>query len=255
VLAVVIYIGIGMVIGLPDGTDTNQVAQVISGGVAEKAGLKAGDRLMAINDERTSDSKRLRERIYSSPSKPVVLTVERDGRLIRLSAVPKPTQVPDDKKSSGTKTVGTIGFYFQPVLKRVGPFTAVWAGTRHAWLTTKDMVLTLADMVRGRAEGGLGGPVAVMRVTGETAQSQGAHGVFLLAAMLSLNIGLLNLLPLPALDGGWIFFLIFEALRGRKLNPAKQAMVQYVGLVVILILMLMVTFKDISNWVMGQGPR
>lgn len=248
VLATLIYIGLGMFVGIPDGTVTNRVERVIPGERASVAGLRHGDSIVGVNELRATDVRKLREAIEKSPGKPLRLTVERNGKLIRLNVTPKPTR-------EGSSTVGRIGIEFEATLVRVGPITAIVEGVKQAYSTTMAMVKGLLDLVSGRAAGDVGGPVAVMRITGEVAKTGGLAAVFGLAAFLSLNIGLLNLLPFPALDGARIVFLLWEGVRREKLNPAREAMVHYVGLVLLLMLMLAVTFKDISNWVMGQMPH
>jgi regulator of sigma E protease len=109
---------------------------------------------------------------------------------------------------------------------------------------TVDLVASLGRMVTGRIEPELTGPVGIFKMVGQSA-NQGIQYLLILAAILNINLGLLNFLPIPILDGGWLLFLILEGLRGRPLEPEHQGLAQFIGLALLILLMVFATYRDI----------
>ena len=123
---------------------------------------------------------------------------------------------------------------------------AIKLGFQQTYLFTKEILVTLAAMIMGKTAVELSGPVGIVTVIGE-ATTYGLMNVLLLTAYLSVNLGLLNLLPIPALDGSRIVFLTIEGLRGKPFDRDKEGMVHAIGLMLLLGLMVLVTYQDITR--------
>jgi regulator of sigma E protease len=146
--------------------------------------------------------------------------------------------------------VGRIGIAFTPVIERMNPIRALGFGAGQIWVIARETVEGLGKMIVGRIgfKDNIGGPVMILQQTGERAQQGGVLGLVDWAAMLSINLGIFNLLPIPALDGGRLLFLLIEAVRlGRRVDPKKEAYVHMAGFVLLLLFIVTVTFNDLSR--------
>jgi regulator of sigma E protease len=184
--------------------------------------------------------------VHASAGRPLTITVDRGGKSVDLRVTPRLTD-------SG---VGQIGVRLQgmgePVYRRVGVLAAVAYGADTTLRWTRETVLGVGRMLYDReARESVGGPVAIARVAGR-AFRDGAVTFFTFLAAISVNLGVLNLLPLLVVDGGHIALLLLEWVRGRKLQPSLQVSIQVVGMVLILLGMAMLTVRDINNWVGGK---
>ena len=252
VLAALLFCALGMFIGTPTGEVTNRVDLVMPNMPAAQAGLKAGDLVVGVEDVRVSaettsaaEVEKLRKRIEASPGRPIRVALLREGKPLEITLTPNST------KEEG-KAVGRIGVSFTPVMQRVGPIQALSMGVTQTAKMSRDMLKGLGMLFTGRAKtDDIGGPVAIFKHTGDVARTGFANLVGF-AAMLSINLGILNLLPIPALDGGRLIFLILEAMRLR-VDPKKEAYVHAVGMVFLLLLILMITFKDLGLNKLIQG--
>jgi regulator of sigma E protease len=243
VLAAFIFCLMGMFIGYPVGS-TNKIDEVIPKTPAASAGLKPGDRIVGVADLRTSDVSRLRTAIESHPGEKIQLLIQRGGESLTRPITPS------TEKEDG-KTVGRIGIAFGQSYERVNPIKAVGLGVTQTYDMTAGMIEGIVLMIRGKVQGGVGGPAAIFEATGREAK-KGTANLMGFAAMLSINLGIINLLPIPALDGGRLLFLLLEALRrGRRVDPKKEAYVHFVGLVLILLFMVVITYHDIKNIIHG----
>ena len=172
--------------------------------------------------------------------------IRRDGKFIRLPATPRSAS-----DGSGTApSVGRLGI--RPHLdhlefERQDPITAIWVGVERTAILTYRILSYIGDMITGdRSTDDLGGPLRIAKISGEMAQL-GLSQVILLMAMLSVNLGLINLFPIPMLDGGHLAFYAAEAVRGRPLGQTAQEYGFRFGLILVLLLVVFVTWNDLVH--------
>lgn len=217
---------------------------VQSGSPAAAAGLVPRDVLISIDDRRITDDRVLQDELAARGSRPIQLVVWPDGDANQAHVVdvtPRAAPAPGQ---------GRLGITFSPrvVMVQYPPLEAPARGIGQSF----DMLGQIADGFRQLFFGPqpmldqVGGPVAIAQATGAAAQ-QGPGPLLTLAAFLSLNLALVNLLPFPALDGGRLAMLVVEQLRGRRLNPRIEGMVHLVGFAVLVTLMLIVTAHDVTR--------
>jgi len=223
-------------------TSTTKVGDVIPGYPAAEAGLQAGDTILRVNDVEVILWDDLVRLIQKSPGQPLVLTVLRDGETVVLTVVPVENQQEPGK--------GFIGIAPPVNVTRPGLLGAVEAGARRTIDVTVVWIRSLVLMVLNRIEADIAGPVGIGRLVGQ-ALEMGLANLLYLAGALSANIGLFNLLPIPALDGSRLVFLGIEGVRGKPIDPEKENFIHFVGFVLMMLLIVVVTYQDINK--LGQG--
>lgn len=238
ILAFFIFLALGILQGVP--TNEPIITEVQSTGAAYEAGMKDGDYIKEVNGDAISSWTEFAEMIQEHPGKPLTFTVERNEELVTLEVVPATIE------EAGQK-FGQIGvLYTSPVEKNV--FKAVAFGAEQTWFWFKKIFELLGMLVTGKFTiDALSGPVGIYKATEEVAQ-YGVYNLMHWAAILSINLGIMNLLPLPALDGGRLLFFLFEAIRGKPIDKQKEGMVHFVGIVLLMVLMIVVTWNDIQRF-------
>lgn len=201
-------------------------------------GLMEGDKIIAVDGERVHIANELAYEIMRRGIEDIDITVIRDGEEITIENVTFP------QESSDGITFGSLDFYVYAEHKTVGNVL------KHAFyrseLTIEMIWESLYDLVTGRyGMEAVSGPVGVTQVLGEAAET-GFSDLVYMAVVLSMNLGVMNLLPLPALDGGRLLFLLVELVRGKRINPNAEAMIHFVGIVILFGLMIVIAFKDIA---------
>lgn len=231
---------------LGEGFTPTDVGKVTPGSAAERAGIKAGDIIRKIDGKEIERFNDIRQEVVLAPGIPLNITIERGGKMINLTVVPTPVEESD--RFGNTQLVGRLGISRTTkdrVIKHYDPFTAVW----RAFVKSKDDVTmvftTVGQIISGRrAVKELGGPVRMAKITGDYWQF-GVTTVITIAAFLSLNLGLINLFPIPVLDGGHLLFYAFEAIRGKPLGERAQEYGFKIGIALVLALMVFVTWNDL----------
>lgn len=218
---------------------TNTIGQVQENSIAKKAGLKTGDTITAINGEKTSTWQEVATKIQPAASKELKLTVRRADQTKTVSVTPK------TKTVNGQK-VGQIGIIAKEKIDR-SPLAIVTYGFTQTWFVIKQIGNALVSMFHGFSLNDLGGPVAMFSLTSQASES-GIVSVITLTALLSVNLGILNLLPIPALDGGKLLLNIIEAIRRKPLAPEKEMIITMIGFAFLMILMFLVTWNDIQRY-------
>ncbi|NLB94626.1 MAG: RIP metalloprotease RseP [Armatimonadetes bacterium] len=243
ILAGVLFVGLGMTVGVPTKGKEVLISAVVPGEPAALAGFREGDRVVAIDDERITELDTMLKKVKASPNRPILVTVERDGRQMQIEVVPA-------AKEGG---IGQIGVALSDVTyEKTGVIGAIAHGTEQTWRWTRDTVKGIAQVFTdSEARKSVGGPVAIARLAG-MAFRDGAITFLTFLAVISVNLGVLNLLPLLVVDGGQIAFLALEWVRGRRLQPSLQVSIQVVGMVIILLFVALLTVRDITNWVGGK---
>ncbi|MEK4485213.1 RIP metalloprotease RseP [Psychrobacillus sp. FSL H8-0484] len=238
ILAFFIFLLLGLLQGVP--TNEPVITTVMENSPAAQAGLKDGDLVTGINGSPITTWDELSEKVKVSPNESMNFTVDRNGEVLEFSMTPNAVE-------SGEEKVGQIGVQYMSPLEK-NPVQAVVFGAQQTYEWTVRIFTLLGTLITGNFSiDDLSGPVGIYKATEEVAQ----YGVFNLmhwAAILSINLGIMNLLPLPALDGGRLLFFLFEALRGKPIDKQKEGMVHFVGIMLLMVLMVVVTWNDIQRF-------
>ncbi|WP_332375488.1 RIP metalloprotease RseP [Lactococcus cremoris] len=214
--------------GVP--SNSNAIGQVEKGTPAYTAGLKSGDKIQAVNGTKTADWDKLVTEISSSNGKELKLEIIRSGKSETLAVTPK--------KMDGSYRVGIMQSM------KTGLFDKITGGFVQAGQATTAIFRALGSLIARPSLDKLGGPVAIYQLSGQAARA-GLPTIIQLLAMLSINLGIVNLFPIPVLDGGKIVLNIIEAIRGKALSPEKESIITLVGVVFMLVLFMAVTWNDI----------
>ena len=236
ILAFVVFIIIGLLQGTP--VDEPVLGTLTEDGAALEAGLKQGDVVREIEGTGVSTWNDIVQVIRQNPEKELDFTIERQGAIEEIVVTPKVQQV-------GEETIGIIGVY-GPVEKSV--MGSITNGFSETYLWTKEIITGLGKLITGQFSiDMLSGPVGIY-VSTDTVVQSGIFYVMRWAAILSINLGIVNLVPLPALDGGRLLFFAIEAVRGKPIDKQKEGMVHFVGFALLMLLMLVVTWNDIQKF-------
>lgn len=230
-VAIVLFVGFGKL------TTTNTVDEVIPGSPAEAVGLRRGDMLLEGNGKPVSTSFPISMVIREGKGAPVTIKLLREGKPITLTATPRKDPASGDY---------LIGIRLGQAHERVPVGTAIKEALILPAVASVDMLKGIGEMITGKQKANLAGPVGIARELARKAD-QGMIEFLQLMMLLSIYLGLFNLLPLPALDGGRALFLGVSALRAKEVNAKTEAAVHMVGLVLLLGVFVVVTFKDIKE--------
>ena len=235
------------------------VASVVPGAPAAEAGFKTGDVIYEIGGREAKNFADASRLIRLNLGKEIDIVVRRDQDFRKLRVEPRWTP-PEGQGPTGVMIqaqctfVGGEGCVQFTETVSQPPWESIPAGIQ---ATFDSLILARNELVswaKGGSSPEVAGPVGIAQTTGEVAREGGVAPLLQLAALLSINLGILNLLPLPMLDGGRIFFLLIEILRGgRRIDPKKEALVHLVGLIVFIAIAIAVTFADISRIANGES--
>lgn len=223
------------------------IRSVQPGSAAAAAGLQVDDRIVAIDGTAVHSFEDVRRIVSSSPGRPLSLEVDRGGRPLALTATPEPAAA-----AEGSGTVGRLGIgggldEADAVSVRYGPLEAIGNGVSETWFVIDRTFSYLGGVILGQQSADqLGGPIRVAQVSGQVA-TLGILALINLAAILSISIGLINLFPVPMLDGGHLMFYALEAVRGRPLSDRAQDIGFRIGFAAVVMLMLFATWNDIVH--------
>ncbi|MCA1366019.1 RIP metalloprotease RseP [Bradyrhizobium sp. BRP14] len=229
------------------------VAFVAPDSAAEKAGILPGDRLLSIDGRPIATFDDVRRYVSVRPELPITVRIERDGAAFDLPMVPQRTQSVDplgNKVEEGKIGIGTNQEAGNFRIETYGPLEAVGQGALQSWRIVTGTFDYLSNLVVGRMNADqVGGPIRIAQMSGQMAKL-GIAEVLNFAAVLSVSIGLLNLMPVPVLDGGHLMFYAVEALRGKPVGPAAQDLAFRIGFAMVLTLTAFAAWNDI-NWLFG----
>lgn len=246
-LAVVIYAALNMAVGIrimPAFVET-----VVEGSPAAKAGFQSGDKIVAIDGNRVESFDDLQRIVAPNAGNELIFTVERGTQTVDLKVVPDMREERDPFGRMFKR--GLIGIQRSNApdkwqVHSVGPLEAIGRGAQELWSNITATVAGLGDMIKGRQSSEqMGGPILMAEVTGKVAEA-GWEPLMRLIAMFSANIGFLNLLPIPILDGGHLMFYGIEAVRRKPLSDRFQQVGFQIGLALIIALMIFVNFNDLA---------
>lgn len=237
ILSLLVFIILGFTLtGVP--TNSNQIGKVNAGSVAAKAGLVAGDRITKVNSTKVANWAELATNLSSKPNQQVKLTYTHKGET-------KTTTVRPQAVKQGKETVGQIGILEQ---QEKGIRARLMFGWQQFIQAGTLIFAVLGHMfTHGFSLNDLGGPVAIYAGTSQ-ATALGVNGVLNFLALLSINLGIVNLLPIPALDGGKLLLNIIEAVIRRPIQEKAEGIVTMLGFMILLVLMILVTWNDIQRY-------
>lgn len=227
-----------------------RVQAVIEGSAAEAAGFQPGDLVLAIDGRSIDGFSDLQRVVSSSAGDTLAFTVDRGGSRLTLVATPVRTE---QETPFGRHRVGLLGLQAAndaTAIRRIsyGPVEALGQGVYETYFVIDRTLDYLGKLVTGRESAEqLSGPIRIAQVSGDVANYSGLIGLISLMALLSVSIGFINLFPVPMLDGGHLMFYAIEAVRGRPLSDQAQEIGFRIGLALMLMLMLFVTWNDIVN--------
>lgn len=228
------------------------IGKVRDSSPAMKAELQAGDKILAIDGKRISLWNDLREIVHNSPDKELMFEIERNGRKFEVNITPESSQA---KNSLGQKVkIGLIGIeatFNNPaanfIKERYNPVIAVYKGFQETWRITYLTVVAIKKLFQQKIPADtIGGPILIFQMAGEQAKA-GILNLVFFVALLSINLGILNLLPIPILDGGHIVFFLIEAVIGKPVTGKMREIAQQVGIAMLVSLMVFAFYNDIMR--------
>lgn len=235
-LAAVLYVMVFGPVGMP--TTTTTVAETVAHYPAAKAGVRPGDRIIAIDGHKVSNWTQLDNQIKRHHTGSMAVTVVRHHQEATYHLKTR-----FDRKEK--KWI--IGINPSTVLVHVGIGRALWKGLVTTVQLTGSWFVALAKLVTGRQGFDVTGPVGIAVMVGQAARAGIAY-LFLLAAALSANLGLFNILPVPVLDGSKLFLLAVEGIRRRAMDPDREGMIHLVGMALLLVFIVFVTYHDVVHY-------
>jgi regulator of sigma E protease len=248
ILAILIFAAVFLVYGRQE--TSPRVDAVQAGSVAEAAGFKPGDLVVAIEGREIKSFAEMQRVVGASPGEPLKIEVERGNQRLTLTATPQLKEIKDS--FGNVHRLGVLGITRSATAadvttQRFGPVEALKLGVGETWFVIERTLGYIAGMVTGReAADQLGGPIRIAQISGQVATVSFA-ALLHLTAVLSVSIGLLNLFPVPLLDGGHLLFYAIEAIRGRPLSDRAQEVGFRIGLALVLMLMIFATWNDIVH--------
>ena len=248
ILAIVIFAGMALYYGKPSSIPRVDLVQPDS--VAASAGFKVGDVVLAIDGTAIESFADMQRIVSTSAGSKLTFRVKRDGEAVTLTATPALKEMKDIFGNS--HKIGVLGIQYNaqpgdPKSTPVGYLESIKIGVEQVWFIIDSTFKFVGSLFVGAGStGDLGGPLRIAQLSGQAA-SLGFQFLLQLCAALSVSIGLLNLFPVPLLDGGHLLFYSVEAVRGRPLSPRAQEMGSRIGLGLVLMLMVFVTYNDILH--------
>ncbi|HEY3891030.1 MAG TPA: RIP metalloprotease [Bradyrhizobium sp.] len=248
VLAIVIFAGLFTFLGKP--STSARVDKVEAGSAAATAGFQVGDVVTNIDGTAIDSFSDMQRIVGIRAGEKLTFTVKRGNSAVQLQGTPELKEVKDPFGNAHKLGVLGITRSMAPgdiTTERVDPATAVWLGVKETWFVVDRTLAYIGGVFTGReAADEVGGPLRIAQISGQVA-TIGLAALVHLAAVLSISIGLLNLFPVPLLDGGHLLFYAVEAVRGRPLSERAQEMGFRIGLGLVLMLMVFATYNDILH--------
>jgi regulator of sigma E protease len=235
VLAIMIFFFMFAFTGVPKDV-SNTISTVAPASEAQNVGILPGDKLVAINGIKYEKAMDAVKTIHDNPGKRLSLTIERDGKTIKTYATPRL-----NKKLN----IGLLGISLKPIYVKTDIINALYQSILQMFLTCGMILYTLGLLVIGKISlFDLAGPVGIAQFTGQVA-GEGLVPLLSFTAFLSINLGLFNLLPIPALDGGRLVFIVIEKIKGKPVDQDLENKIHQTGFALLLALMALVTVNDI----------
>ena len=226
------------------------IGDLVKGSPAYNSGLKTGDEIISVNGENIFSFNDLRDHVMQSSNEELSLTLIRDGSQINISLVPEVVVAKDRFGSEySSARIGVMGSQNPNHMEliRYGFFESFFRGTKETYNLSSKILVYLGNLISGRESiDQMGGPIKIVQISGEIS-NYGIIPLLALIAAISVNLGIINLLPIPVLDGGHLLYYSFEVLRGKPLSQKTQEIGMQIGMSLLIALMIFVTFLDISR--------
>ena len=249
ILAMVLF-SIAYTLGEP--TYPAVIGNIEPGSPAAIAGMRPGDTILSVNGQPVhlfSDLVTDVDNIVAAHSKQVLVPV---GLVIEHQGQKTPVAITVDARVNPPPNKGHLGVEEKIVYVSSPVWQAPFKGVQHTFVVTGDFVSQIGMMIAGAVKPQLAGPVGIVKITGEVAQTipdLGWWPILSLTAVLSLNLAIINILPFPALDGGRVLLIVIELLRGgKRLKPEREGIINLIGMAILLTLMVVITVSDIMHW-------
>lgn len=272
--AIVLFAFMSAVLGLPKPYAV--IGEIMAGSTAEESGFEVGDVITAINDEQIQWFEELSKIVAVNANNKLVFYVNRNGKAISIEATPRTVSMKEfsekigikeqesDEQDDGTTidndvvqsenevhdSRGLLGVRPHPdfvELIRTDPLTAMWVGVKQTYMVSARILGVVGEMLSGdRSSKELGGVISIAQYSGEAVQN-GAITILTFMAALSVNLGLINLFPVPMLDGGHLVYYVYEALRGKPLSQRIQEYGFRFGMILVFLLMVFATWNDFER--------
>lgn len=212
---------------------TTQIAEVVAGYPAYEAGIQPGDRIIRVEDAEISEWGDMVALVQKRTGVPTTIVVEREGNILSFTLTPIDV--------SGT---GIIGVKAEVTTVRFGVFRGIKEAFLETIFVSVAWIASVAGMISGAIAPELTGPVGISQILGEAAR-QGIGQLLYVLGFLSANFALINLLPIPSLDGSRLLFVAVEGIRGKPIDPAKENIIHFIGFFLLMVLFIVITYKDI----------
>jgi regulator of sigma E protease len=226
----------------------SDIGKVQPGSAAERAGFKPGDLIVGVDGSRVERFEQVIRTVQMSPGTSLRFVVQRDGKQVSLVAIPDVLDLKD--RFGNPQRIGRLGVSRDGLDRKLvkhDPFTAVWRATTETYVLTASIFSAIGQIIDGRrTTEELGGPIRIAKMSGDIWKT-GVVSLLMFAVVLSINLGLINLFPVPMLDGGHLLFYGIEALRGRPLGVRAQEFGLRIGVAMVLGLMVFATWNDLKQ--------
>ncbi|MCF7804616.1 MAG: RIP metalloprotease RseP [Candidatus Marinimicrobia bacterium] len=244
ILAAIIFSFITLAQGIPESSDTTVVDQVVQDYPAAEAGMKPGARITSVNGEQVDTWQELTNIIHNLPNTEIDVTWVQNGETQSATLT---TKVDRQFTDGELKEIGLIGISPEVHRRSAGLFESLGSGLSQTWWWGKVTVVSLKMLITGEESmKSVGGPIFIAKLAGDSARN-GFMNLLNLVAIISINIGFLNILPVPALDGGHLVITMIEGIKGDPLSVKTRMIVQQVGMALLLTLMVFVIYNDIMR--------
>lgn len=249
VLCVVIFFLVFSAIGVMEMKPV--IGEVSSDSPAQEAGLESGDEVVDIGGSSIDTWQEMAEIVSGSRGDPVVITLERDGEQKQLTITPQKKTVEDIFGEEHERYVIGITAAGETESARLNPIDAMGESLTRTWLIIKLTVVSVVKLIQGTLSlDTLGGPIMIAEMAGEQVE-HGAVSLLSFIALVSVNLGILNLLPVPVLDGGHLVFFAIEAAKGSPVSLRSREIAQQIGIFLLMLLMVFVFYNDIMRIITG----
>ena len=240
-LAIVVFTIVAIVSGVPN--DKPLVAGINEEIIDYEVNLKQGDLILSVNDKKISNQDMLILELQVSAGKNLELEVKHDdGSIENITLIPKEEKVDDTVSYK-------YGFYIDSSVSH-NFLDIITYGFKKTWSLITQMIYIIFYLITGRLSiDALSGPVGIFNVVSESAKA-GFINIVYLIGLLCVNVGVINLIPLPAFDGGRILFMIIEKIKGSPVNPKIENIIHAIGLILLMILMIVITWNDIVKFIL-----
>jgi len=243
-LAIFVFAGVTFSTGIAEKTDEPMVMEVVPDYPADEAGIQAGDKILSVDGEPIHTWTKMTEVIHAKPLETVLVRWQRDGELFTANLITKEGQIVDGERVKNVGRIGILGGYEIREASVVESFkegfvrTGIWFG-----IIVKSLKMIASGEVSFRE---IGGPILIAQLAGKSAQA-GFVALLSLLAIISVNLAFINILPIPALDGGHILIILIESMTRHELSVKVRTIVQQAGMALLLLLILVIIYNDLTR--------